>query len=47
MTYVLRFLPEVEEDAITAFAWYQEKAAVFLAQTYTLGKPTLQTDMVA
>lgn len=25
MTYVLRFLPEVEEDAITAFAWYQEK----------------------
>lgn len=26
MTYVLRFLPEVEEDAITAFAWYQEKA---------------------
>ncbi len=26
MTYVLRFLPEVEEDAINAFAWYQEKA---------------------
>ena len=26
MTYVLRFLPEVEEDAIAAYAWYEEKA---------------------
>lgn len=27
MTYVLRFLPEVEQDAIAGYAWYQEKAS--------------------
>ncbi|MGE5344088.1 MAG: type II toxin-antitoxin system RelE/ParE family toxin [Candidatus Omnitrophota bacterium] len=25
MTYPLRFLPEVEEDAINAYFWYEEK----------------------
>ena len=27
MTYTLRFLPEVEDDAITAYAWYEKKSA--------------------
>ena len=26
MTYTLRFLPEVEEDVIAAYAWYEAKA---------------------
>ncbi len=26
MTYTLRFLPEVEEDAIAGYAWYEDKA---------------------
>jgi hypothetical protein len=26
MTYVLRFLPEVEEDAVAAYAWYEKKS---------------------
>ena len=26
MTYDLRFLPEVEEDVISGYAWYEEKA---------------------
>ncbi len=26
MTYTLRFLPEVEEDVIAGYAWYEEKA---------------------
>lgn len=26
MTYVLRFLPEVEDDAVAGYAWYEEKA---------------------
>jgi hypothetical protein len=26
MNYVLRFLPEVEEDAITAYKWYEGKS---------------------
>ncbi|MFQ5825705.1 MAG: type II toxin-antitoxin system RelE/ParE family toxin [bacterium] len=26
MTYTLRFLPEVEDDAITAYIWYEEKS---------------------
>jgi len=26
MTYCLRFLPEVEEDAFSAYEWYEEKA---------------------
>ena len=26
MTYVLRFLPELEEDALAGYAWYEEKA---------------------
>lgn len=26
MTYALRFLPEVEDDVIAAYAWYEEKA---------------------
>ncbi len=25
MTYSLRFLPEVEEDVITSYSWYEEK----------------------
>jgi len=25
MTYALRFLPEVEEDAIGGYAWYETK----------------------
>jgi len=27
MTYTLHFLPEVEEDVIAGYAWYEEKAA--------------------
>ena len=27
MKYSLRFLPHVEDDAITAYTWYQEKLA--------------------
>ena len=27
MTFTLRFLPEVEDDAIAGFTWYQEKAS--------------------
>jgi plasmid stabilization system protein ParE len=26
MTYTLHFLPEVEEDVITGYVWYEEKA---------------------
>ncbi|OHC05039.1 MAG: hypothetical protein A2Z57_05295 [Planctomycetes bacterium RIFCSPHIGHO2_12_39_6] len=26
MTYTLRFLPEVEEDVITGYAWYESKS---------------------
>ena len=26
MTLALRFLPEVEEDAVAGFSWYEEKA---------------------
>jgi len=26
MTYDLRFLPEVEEDVIAGYSWYEEKA---------------------
>jgi len=26
MTYTLRFLPEVEEDVIGGYAWYEEKS---------------------
>ena len=26
MTYNLRFLPEVEEDVITGYVWYEEKS---------------------
>ncbi len=26
MTYVLRFLPEVEEDVINGYVWYEEKS---------------------
>lgn len=26
MTFALRFLPEVEEDVIAGYAWYEEKA---------------------
>ena len=27
MKYTLRFLPEVEEDVIAGYAWYEEKAS--------------------
>ncbi len=27
MTHTLRFLPEVEEDVVAAYLWYEEKAA--------------------
>ena len=26
MTYTLRFLPEVEEDVVAGYAWYEEKS---------------------
>jgi hypothetical protein len=26
MTYVLRFLPEVEDDVVASYAWYEDKA---------------------
>lgn len=26
MTYTLHLLPEVEEDAVTGYVWYEEKA---------------------
>lgn len=26
MTYTLRFLPEVEDDAVAAYIWYEQKA---------------------
>jgi len=26
MTFTIRFLPEVEEDVIACYAWYEEKA---------------------
>ena len=26
MTYVLRFLPIIEEDALAGYTWYEEKA---------------------
>ena len=26
MTYVLRFLPAVEDDALSGYTWYEEKA---------------------
>ena len=26
MTYALRFLPEVEDDAVAAYIWYEQKA---------------------
>ncbi|MGC9965023.1 MAG: type II toxin-antitoxin system RelE/ParE family toxin [Syntrophobacteraceae bacterium] len=49
MTYVLRFLPEVEEDAIAAFAWYQEKALglgdEFLRTFYACANEILRTPL--
>ena len=27
MTYILRFLPEVEEDVIAGYKWYEEKSS--------------------
>lgn len=27
MTYALRFVPEVEDDAVAAYVWYERKAA--------------------
>jgi hypothetical protein len=51
MTYVLRFLPEVEEDAITAFAWYQEKAQglgdEFLRAFYVCANEILRTPLTS
>ena len=26
MTYAIRFLPEVEEDVVAVYSWYEEKA---------------------
>jgi len=26
MTYALRFLPEVEDDVISGYSWYEDKA---------------------
>ena len=27
MTYTLRFLPDIEDDAVVAYEWYEEKLA--------------------
>jgi len=40
MKYDLRFLPEVEEDAIAGYSWYEEKA-------YGLGEEFLRCSMPA
>ncbi len=29
MTYELRFLPEVEDDAIAGYLWYEGKSSLF------------------
>lgn len=50
MTYVPRFLPEVGEDAIAAFAWYQEKAQglgdEFLRTFYACANEILRTPLI-
>ncbi len=51
MTYVLRFLPEVEEDAIAAYAWYEEKAQglgdEFLRTFYACANEILRTPLIS
>lgn len=38
MIYSLSFLPEVEEDAVKGYRWYEEKAAGFLIGENILGR---------
>lgn len=47
MTYALRFLPEVEDDAIAGFSWYEQKSAglgeEFLRVFYACANETART----
>ena len=51
MTYVLRFVSEVEEDAITAYAWYEEKAQglgdEFLRTFYACANEIVRTPLIS
>ena len=50
MTYDLRFLPEVEEDAIAAYSWYEEKAGGlgedFLRMFYTCANDIARAPLI-
>ncbi|MBI3923531.1 MAG: type II toxin-antitoxin system RelE/ParE family toxin [Armatimonadetes bacterium] len=47
MTYALRFLPEVEEDAIAGYSWYEQKSdglgEEFLRMFYACANETART----
>ena len=51
MTYVLRFLPEVQEDAMAAYAWYEEKAQglgdEFLRTFYACANEIARTPLIS
>jgi toxin ParE1/3/4 len=51
MTYVLRFLPEVEEDAVAAYAWYEKKSqglgSQFLRAFYVCADEIARTPLVS
>jgi hypothetical protein len=50
MTYVLRFLPIVEEDALAGYAWYEEKAGglggEFLRMFYACAREILRNPLL-
>lgn len=41
MSYTLRFLPEVEEDAIAGYEWYEQKSQVLARNSYVLSMRAL------
>ena len=51
MTYVLCSVPEVEEDAVAAYAWYEEKAQglgeEFLRAFYACTNEIARTPMIS
>ena len=51
MTYVLRFLPEVEDDALSGYAWYEGKAQglghEFLRTFYVCANEVLRNPLIS
>jgi len=51
MTYGLRFLPEVEDDALAGYAWYEDKAPglgdEFLRSFYACANEILRNPLIS